>query len=190
MITCTGVLSPSNMRDQVVGELIRCFDRLTCQMSTVRLSQSAVCIYIGYAEQQHSDIKGFPNQMDFHDLHDNLNHFSVPCWMTWENSPNSRPEFGDSPNSADKGPSLEKSPNSGVEFGDFSKLSDLGEFSKLKARVRRNLQTQGLSLEISPSSGDFGEFSKLKARVWRFLQTQVSPNSGSGVEFGDFSKLN
>ena len=62
---------------------------------------------------------------------------------------------------------------------------------RLWTRIWRILQTQPLSLEISPKSGkffpfesEFGEFSKLSTWVWRILQTQHlslenSPNSTS-----------
>ena len=62
---------------------------------------------------------------------------------------------------------------------------------RLWTRIWRILQTQPLSLEISPKSekffpfeSEFGEFSKLSTWVWRILQTQHlslenSPNSTS-----------
>ena len=118
-----------------------------------------------------------------------------------------------------QGLSLEISPNSRVEFGDFSKLrfkiSKLIFFGKkrklkkthtLRGWVWRILQTQGLSLEISPNSRvEFGDFSKLRFKISKLiffgkknekkkknthtqrLSLENSPNSR--VEFGDFPEL-
>ena len=76
--------------------------------------------------------------------------------MTWENSPNSRPKFGDSPNSADKGPSLEKSPNAGVECGDFSKLNCISPWRNPETpqkMVDMHIDSEfGESLVLSPNS--------------------------------------
>ena len=98
-----------------------------------------------------------------------------------------------------------KSPNSRVEFGDFSKLrfknSKLIFFGKKRNlknththSVWRILQTQGLSLEISPNSRvEFGDFSKLRFKISKLIffgkKTKFKKYTHSEVEFGEFSKL-
>ena len=56
--------------------------------------------------------------------------------------------------------SLENSPNSRVEFGDLAKL-----------RFKRNKIPKNMF--FFKNQNEFGEFSKLKCRVWRILQTQI-----------------
>ena len=81
--------------------------------------------------------------------------------------------------------SLENSPNSRVEFGEFCKLStkciwkilknffkkrtEFGEFSKLRCKISKLM----FFSKSSNSRVEFGEFSKLKCWVWRILQTQI-----------------
>ena len=81
--------------------------------------------------------------------------------------------------------SLENSPNSRVEFGEFSKLK--GWVWRFLQTQVQNLKLRGWE-KIQNSEVEFGEFSRLRGWVWRILQTQVlslenSPNSDSKERF-------